>query len=235
MLWRNLLKNLCLFLLFCSAIQAKELKDYLPANPVIFDVGANIGEKTAHYLSLGAKMVICVEPNPTELRTLFLKYSGNIHVFILPIGLADKKGKILFHPYGALGSADKEWMTKGRFKNCNWPDPVEIEVNTLDSVIEEFGMPDFCKIDVEGYELNVLNGLNQPIPLISFEFTYEFLTKKTQPCLQRLYELGYRKFNVAYSTSETFVHKDWVDWERLLKNLQRKRDSELWGDIYAKY
>jgi len=42
---------------------------------------------------------------------------------------------------------------------------------TLDAAtIETFGKPFYCKIDVEGWELDVLKGLSQPIPLISFEF-----------------------------------------------------------------
>ncbi len=46
---------------------------------------------------------------------------------------------------------------------------MEIETTSLDALIEEFGLPGFCKIDTDGYELNVLAGLSKPIPLLCFE------------------------------------------------------------------
>ena len=42
-----------------------------------------------------------------------------------------------------------------------------------DNMISRYGSPEFTKIDVEGYEFEVLNGLSQPIKTISFEFTSE--------------------------------------------------------------
>jgi hypothetical protein len=45
-----------------------------------------------------------------------------------------------------------------------------VNVATLDSLIDEFGVPDYAKIDVEGFDLEVLRGLSRPIPLLSFEY-----------------------------------------------------------------
>lgn len=42
-------------------------------------------------------------------------------------------------------------------------------------------MPSFIKIDVEGYELEVMNGLNQKVPLLSFEYITPELTDKIIP------------------------------------------------------
>lgn len=43
-------------------------------------------------------------------------------------------------------------------------------VTTLDLSIEEYGLPDYVKIDVKGGELEVLKGLSTPLPQSSFEF-----------------------------------------------------------------
>src|SRR5262249_60695009 len=59
-----------------------------------------------------------------------------------------------------------------RANGAIWDETAAIEVNvvTLDSLIDEFGVPDYIKIDVEGFDLEVLRGLSQPIALLSVEF-----------------------------------------------------------------
>jgi FkbM family methyltransferase len=43
-------------------------------------------------------------------------------------------------------------------------------MTTMDTLISLYGKPDYCKIDVEGFEINVLKGLNIPLNLVSFEY-----------------------------------------------------------------
>jgi hypothetical protein len=47
---------------------------------------------------------------------------------------------------------------------------LDVPVTTLDDTISKLGVPQHCKIDVEGYELEVLKGLSQAIPTPSFEY-----------------------------------------------------------------
>src|SRR5947199_309021 len=47
---------------------------------------------------------------------------------------------------------------------------IEVEVTTLDTLIAAHGEPRFCKIDVEGFELEVLGGLTRRLPYLSLEF-----------------------------------------------------------------
>jgi FkbM family methyltransferase len=46
---------------------------------------------------------------------------------------------------------------------------VTVPVTTLDKAIDEFGVSTFCKMDVEGFEVDVLKGLSKPIPLLTIE------------------------------------------------------------------
>ena len=46
---------------------------------------------------------------------------------------------------------------------------IRVPVTTLDQLILRYGRPYYCKVDVEGYEVEVFRGLTQPIPMISFE------------------------------------------------------------------
>jgi FkbM family methyltransferase len=52
----------------------------------------------------------------------------------------------------------------GRFSEFEWNDELEVPMRTLDELIREYGVPDFCKIDVEGYEFGVIQGLSRPNP-----------------------------------------------------------------------
>jgi hypothetical protein len=101
-------------------------------------------------------------------------------------------------------------------------------------MIEKYGMPDFCKIDVEGYEWNVLMGLNSRIPCLSFEFAHEFLELKTKACLDRLVQLGFESFNVVFGEGHDFVFQEWIEAETLFSFLQNLQDKLSWGDIYAR-
>jgi hypothetical protein len=58
-------------------------------------------------------------------------------------------------------------------------------MTTLDELISAHGSPAFCKIDVEGYEAEVLAALSQPIAALSFEFTPEVRAVALE-CVDRL-------------------------------------------------
>ena len=65
-----------------------------------------------------------------------------------------------------------------------------LRVTTLDRLIESYGVPAFIKIDLEGYELQVLQGLSRSVRGISFEFFAERL-QQTKLCVGRLTDLGF--------------------------------------------
>jgi hypothetical protein len=114
-----------------------------------------------------------------------------------------------------------------------------VPVVTLDSAIQCFGVPFFCKIDVEGWELEVLKGLTQPIPLMSFEFHLsEGDIAKTAACLERLAQLGPSRINVTGAEASSFHLKDWIPIKQFLAwfpgDLERTLPGDHYGDIFVK-
>jgi FkbM family methyltransferase len=68
----------------------------------------------------------------------------------------------------------EKWISRveqsGRFrKSVTWTDWQDVETTTLDSLISEYGVPHYLKVDVEGFETSVFRGLHTAISYLSFE------------------------------------------------------------------
>jgi FkbM family methyltransferase len=207
--------------------------DHLREGDLVFDVGANVGDKTAEFLARGARVVAC-EPLPQCLAVLARKFADNDRVAIVGKGLSDRAGKAsisVCNETTTLSTLSEQWKS-GRFANYTWGQRVDIELCTLDELIDIHGLPHYCKVDVEGYEVPVLQGLSRPIPLLSFEYTIEFL-ENTARCLEHLAKLGYRQFNLSLAEQKRFHLPGWVSAQEIVQLIEQSRDPGLWGDIYA--
>ena len=118
-----------------------------------------------------------------------------------------------------------------------WQKSARVKVTTLDKLVQEYGKPAFCKIDVEGYEYKVLKGLSKSVGTISFEFTptKEFINLAID-IVKHLATIGEVKFNYSLGESMTLALKSWVSPETILKILPTlSKKTSFCGDIYAKF
>jgi FkbM family methyltransferase len=232
---------LCSFLInldvFCD--QGVFFRQFIKPGDLVFDVGAHVGKKAETFLQCGAR-VICVEPQPLCLDILKAAFAGNNNVVIVNKGLAAQHGTMVMYicPTNTISTFSTDWTKFGRFAEQGyvWNKTIEVEMITLDELIKAYGVPRFCKIDVENFEYEVLSGLTQVVPCLSFEFTEEYLNN-TKKCLNRLVELGFSRFNFAIGENSELALNEWVssqDILRLLKSGDFKAEGGLlWGDIYA--
>ena len=158
---------------------------FVNKNDLCFDVGANIGNRITPLLKIGAT-ILAVEPQENCYK--YLKHKFGDRITIITKGLCEKECIRKFHISNAntISSFSDEWINSvknNRFKEYHWNKSIDVEMTTLDKLIDEYGIPSFIKIDVEGYELEVLKGLSRPIKMISFEYTLPEQINKLTECI----------------------------------------------------
>lgn len=210
---------------------------FIQKGDLCFDIGSNIGNRAELFLELGAK-IICVEPQQACINHLNKLFRNNKNIIIVPKALSDNEGYAMLdvcEEAPILSTMSDKWKNVGRFsQQYKWTKTQKVPTTTLDALIEQYGMPLFCKIDVEGFEVTVLKGLTKPIPYISFEFTREFFEDATQ-CINHLLSLGPVTFNCSIGETMKLVFPNWITSDELYQKLDSLKDKNLWGDIYAKF
>lgn len=206
---------------------------FVPRGGLAFDVGANMGNRTAAFLALGAN-VVAVEPQARCVSTLVRRFGTNPALTVVPVGLSSKPGVATLHvaTNHVLSSMSDNFVARMDYQHNEWSSTQEVRVSTLDSLIDVFGVPDFCKIDVEGFEVPVLQGLSRAIPALSIEHNPP-LSDATLDCLELISALS-PEYEFAFSPGEsmTLNSQGWVRLDEAKALIRRK---ELpFGDFYAR-
>jgi FkbM family methyltransferase len=205
---------------------------------LVFDVGANVGQRAEIFGQL-AKTVVAIEPQPNCVRHLKSRFRFNRHVIIQEVALGDKPGAATMWQSNSSGISSMsrrfiDTMGSGVFRDEKWEKEITVVIKTLDDLIDTFGVPAFMKIDVEGYELKVLQGLTAAVPMISFEYSPEMIDE-TRNCAQRIQQISsdYR-YNYCLGENLKFVLDRHVDFDTFInRTLKEICEHNTFGDVYA--
>ncbi len=204
---------------------------------VIFDVGANLGNRTKIFLNLKTK-VVAFEPQKScaDFLAVVLKNRNDFILVRKALGALEGEAEIFINDIDTISSLSQNWIEatqkSGRFSEYEWYKKQPVQITTLDKSIREYGEPSFIKIDVEGYEFEVLSGLSQPIKCISIEFTPEYI-ENTYKCIDHMVALSDVEFQISMGETMEFALPDWVSAPKVKEFLSNIEQHEF-GDVYIR-
>lgn len=225
--------------------RAEELKrekfyaQFIQKGDLCFDIGANLGTRTEAFRKIGAA-TIAVEPQDVCVASLKKRWGKDKKVKIVRKAVGAQEGEItlaICTEDNEKSSCSAEWMDisrRGSLKGFGlvWDTRVRVQMTTLDKLIEEFGIPHFCKIDTEGFEWECIQGLSQPVKALSLEFHTEHLSPAINS-IRRLAELGLTKYNYDIAESMELALGRWIGADEICKVLENYPDKYIYGDVYA--
>jgi FkbM family methyltransferase len=229
-----------------KARERRELKQFglfygmfLKSGDLCFDVGANLGNRTRCFRQMGCA-VVAVEPQSRCFTSLVREFGTDGQIKLVRSALGREPGTATLHVarqhvLSSLSSAFmKRTVESGRFAGVSWGDSETVTVTTLDQLIADHGEPKFIKIDVEGFEGEVLAGLSRAVPALSIEWTPE-LSENTRVCLRHLAELGDYEFNLSWGESMRFSRPKWRTLDSMLAVIDEfEGETVQFGDVYAR-
>jgi FkbM family methyltransferase len=214
-------------------------QQFLQPGDLVFDIGANKGNRIDAFLGIKAN-VVAVEPQQKCVAYLNARFKNNIVVVSKGVGSQEEERHFYVSSTSTLSTFSEEWvdvLKKGRFKGYKWQKKEKIQLTTLDQLISQYGIPAFIKIDVEGFELEVLKGFNHPVRMLSFEYAVPEFLERAQACIERLASISSNvEYNYAIGENLSFRLDKWKSASEMSSYLNTQEFIQTgFGDLYARF
>lgn len=211
---------------------------FLKPGGLAFDIGSHVGDRVSSFRRLGAR-VVALEPQPGCARAIQLIHGRDTGVTLLRAACGPEAGEVTLRINSAnptVSTASDAFVTAAAgaegWEGQIWDHSVTVPCLTLDGLIADHGQPDFIKIDVEGFELAVLEGLTRPVRALSFEFT-TIQKDVAEACIERLQDLGDYRFDLALGESQELTFERFVSADEMIMHLMALPHDANSGDVYA--
>ena len=212
---------------------------FIRPGDLCFDIGAHLGDRIHAWSKLSAR-IIALEPHPVMMSWLRRWYGDQPDIRLIEQAVGAQPGMAtlwMSRLTPSVSTLSQKWLTtvqqNRKFAGVRWEDQVPVTVTTLDVLIAQYGKPAFCKIDVEGAELDVLQGLSQALPALSFEYIPAMI-ETALGCINRLSQLGHYEYNWRVSEWPRLRSPVWLSPEDMAVNLTHMSLDSNSGDVYAR-
>jgi FkbM family methyltransferase len=218
---------------------ARFYAQFVRPGDLCFDIGAHVGNRLWALSRLDAR-IVALEPQPQCMRLLRRWYGHNPDIELIEQAVGTAPGtRTLFvsERTPTVTTFSRDWIsavgaTPG-FAGVRWDHGIPVRVTTLDELIARYGEPAFCKIDVEGAELDVLRGLSHPLEALSFEYIPAAIDVAVA-CVGRLGELGRYEYNWSPGELQRLRSSVWLGPTQMTDLLRHMPVSGQSGDVYAR-
>jgi FkbM family methyltransferase len=210
---------------------------FIRPGDLVFDVGANVGVYAETFTELGAT-VVAIEPNPRccdKLRQL--AKTRPVRVENCAVGSICGSAIIHICAEHQLSTVSNEMLKTAHdsplHSHVKWLEDLEVEILTLDRISAKYGHPSFVKIDVEGFEDEVLEGTTFSPAALSFEYKVD-LPQVALGCLDLpVLAQGY-DFNYVRGLELEYASDNWMSADVLRTELPALAGNVEYGDILAR-
>jgi FkbM family methyltransferase len=213
-------------------------RQFLHEGDLAFDIGAHVGNRVRVFRRIGAR-VIAVEPQPDFIAVLRLLYGRDSGLCIEASGVAAEPGQGRLHlstRTPTVSTFADSWrddvQTDRRFQRIRWDTVISVPLVSLDELIARHGEPQFCKIDVEGFEHEVLSGLSQPLATLSFEYI-PVAAARAIACVERTSALGEYRYRHSRVETHRWASPGWLGPQAMIELLDNLPADDRSGDVYA--
>lgn len=220
------------------ALKAQNSQPNTNLRELIYDVGVYDGQDSMFFLSQGYDVVgIDCDPRNYEVLDELEKQGATT----IRLAIAEHEGIIDFYL-----SNRRVWSSCNPHIANREYDSVKIQVkcDTLQSIFDKYGVPLYCKIDIEGNDIIALRSLKDKPRYISCELACRGLDEKVKPLEipEELFRLGYREFALIRQKDNNSAIlpwkgiSEWFAYDEIVAHITElhKTDKELWYDIYAR-
>lgn len=214
-----------------------------------YDIGAYKGSYTDFLLSRGAKQVFVFEPNTELYNQLMAKYDTDERVTVYNCLVGDKNELKPFYVakhHHTISTASTDFLKHSRFAGktdenqvpYEWHDPVSTNCYKLDTIFKNTGIPDWIKIDAEGFELEIMSGMSEaPTPVtVTFEMHEEFLDK-FKKCINHLHDIGFAQFALIEGDAPDATPAQYLPFNEFYEHINLKfptLSKEFFGMAFAR-
>ena len=221
-----------------AAAMDKLYSQFISPGQTAFDIGSHIGDRVSSFRRLGAR-VVALEPQPLAFRALRIIHGRDENVALINAACGANASRLSLKINSAnptVSTASQEFTDAAEgaigWEGQNWDRELSVACITLDNLIADHGEPVFIKVDVEGFEADVLSGLTRPVRSLSFEFT-TIQKPVAYRCLDEIERLANYRFNVALGESQKMEFKYLIDRGALQSYIAGLPPEANSGDIYA--